>query len=138
MESMMRRLTVGLLAAFAAAPSYATTGKAAEAAPGLGEMSQVVAALVVVLALIVALAYGAQRLKLGRVIGGRHLKLVETLPLGPRERLLLVEVGGERLLLGLSAGRIERLHVQAEAGAFSAALAAATPTPTATVDEVTP
>ena len=138
MTSPLRRLAVLLVVAFVGAPVFATTGKATDAAPGLGEMSQVAAALVVVLALIVALAYGAQRLKLGRVVGGRHLKLVETLPLGPRERLLLVEVGGERLLLGLSAGRIERLHVQAEAGVFSAALAAATPTPTATVDEVTP
>ena len=90
------------------------------------------------LALIAALAYGAQRLKLGRVVGGRNLKLIETLPLGPRERLLLVEVGGERLVLGLAGGRLERLHVQAEPGVFSTTLAAATPGPTADPQEVAP
>lgn len=111
----------------ATGPALAITGKAADTAPGLGEMSQIVGALIMVLALIMALAYGAQRLKLGRVAGGRHLKLIESLPLGPRERLLLVEVGGERLVLGLAAGRIERLHVQAEAGVFAATLAAAAP-----------
>lgn len=126
------------LLALAAGPAFATTANAAEAAPGLGEMSQVVGALVVVLALIVALAYGAQRLKLGRVAGGRHLKLVETLPLGPRERLLLVEMGGERLLLGLSPGRIERLHVQADAGVFGATLAAATPAAATSPAELAP
>ena len=131
-------LATGLLVALATGPVAATTGKALEGGPGLGEMSQIVGALVVVLALIVALAYGAQRLKLGRVVGGRQLKLVETLPLGPRERLLLVEVGGERLVLGLSGGRIERLHVQAESGVFAATLAAATPATSIEPAEATP
>ena len=129
---------LGLLLVTLAGPVAATTAKSVEGGPGLGEMSQIVGALVVVLALIVALAYGAQRLKLGRVVGGRHLKLIETLPLGPRERLLLVEVGAERLVLGLSAGRLERLHVQAEPGVFSATLAAATPAASTLPSEGTP
>ena len=34
--------------------------------------------------------------------------------LGPRDRLLLVQVGGEQILLGISAGRITPLHVLKE------------------------
>ena len=98
----------------------------ADAAPGFGELSQIIGALVVVLALIAALAYGAQRLKLGRPAGTRHLKVIDTLPLGPRDRLLLVEVGAERVLLGCSSGRIERLHVQAAPASFNEVLVEAT------------
>ena len=45
---------------------------------------------------------------------------------------------GERLVLGLAGGRLERLHVQAEPGVFSTTLAAATPGPTADPQEVAP
>jgi flagellar protein FliO/FliZ len=66
-------------------------------------------------------------MRLGRGMSGRHLKVIDALALGARERLLLVDVAGERVLLGLAGGRIERLHVldAAAADGFPAALDAA-------------
>jgi flagellar protein FliO/FliZ len=42
------------------------------------------------------------------------IKVVASQALGPRDRLVLVQVGGEQILLGLSAGRISPLHVLSE------------------------
>jgi len=46
--------------------------------------------------------------------GGQVIKIVASQALRPRERLVLVQVGGEQVLLGLTAGRIAPLHVMAE------------------------
>lgn len=117
-----------LLAVALAAPA----ARAADALPatspvGLGELAQVVGALALVVVLIFGLAVAAKRMRLGRGVSGRHLKVVDALALGARERLLLVDVAGERVLLGLAGGRIERLHVldAAPADDFPAALDAA-------------
>ena len=39
------------------------------------------------------------------------IKVLATQPLGPRDRLVLVQVGGEQVLLGLTPGTISALHV---------------------------
>lgn len=38
--------------------------------------------------------------------GGRPLRFIRALPLGPRERVALIEAEGERLLVGVSAGSV--------------------------------
>lgn len=73
-----------------------------------GLLAQLTLGLVVVLALVVGLSwllrrYALPRDGLIRVIGG--------LPLGTRERLLLIEVDEVRLLIGVTAQRIQTLHV---------------------------
>ncbi len=97
---------------------------------GLSQFAQVFGALVLVLVLIVGLALSAQRLRLGRGTNGRHLRIVDALALGTRERLLLVDVAGERVLLGVAGGRIERLHVLPPGAASAEPAAAETPAPT--------
>lgn len=105
------------------APSLALAAtEAAPAAVGMSQLAQVLGALALVLVMIFGLALASQRLRLGRGANGRHLRIVDALSLGARERLLLVEVAGERVLLGVAGGRIERLHVLA-AGATDAAAA---------------
>lgn len=42
---------------------------------------------------------------------GEIIHVVATQPLGPKERVLLVEVGGKQLLLGMTASQIQTLHV---------------------------
>ena len=97
-------------------------------AVGAGELTKVAGGLVLVLALIAGLGWAAQRLRQVRGTGGRHLRILDALPLGTRERLVLVEVDGERVLIGIAGGRIERLHALAPRGGFSQALASATTT----------
>ena len=43
--------------------------------------------------------------------GNQVIELVGSRSLGPRDRLLLVQVGDEQILLGISPGRITPLHV---------------------------
>ncbi len=49
----------------------------------------------------------------------RHARIVQLLPLGPGSRLLVVEFGGRRLLLGQARGGLVRL---AEAELATAAI----------------
>jgi flagellar protein FliO/FliZ len=91
---------------------------------GAGQLVQIILALGLVLALVVALGWGAQRLRLTKGNTGRHIKIVDTLALGARERLMLVEVDGERVLIGIASGRLERLHAMSarEPAGFAEAL----------------
>lgn len=85
-------------------------------------IGQTLVVLAAIVAALFALGYLARRVPgLAARTGTRGaLKLVDALSLGARERIVLVEVDGERLVLGVSPGRIERLHVSA-AGAVPAA-----------------
>ncbi|SFC17410.1 flagellar protein FliO/FliZ [Marinospirillum celere] len=74
-------------------------------------MLQVTLGLLVVIGLMLFLAWLAKRMRL--VPGGSHhnaLKVLAVLPLSNRERLLLVQVGEQQLLLGVTANQINCLH----------------------------
>jgi flagellar protein FliO/FliZ len=80
-----------------------------EAGQSLGRM---LLGLVVVIGLVVALAWVARRFSLGRLVGAADqgpIRMIAARSLGARERLALVEVDGERMLLGIVPGRITRL-----------------------------
>jgi len=42
--------------------------------------------------------------------GARAMKVITALPVGARERVLLIEVGGQQLLIGVAPGRVNLLH----------------------------
>jgi flagellar protein FliO/FliZ len=76
-----------------------------------GNLIQTTLGLLVVLLLIGAAAWGVKRfggLKMGAA--GR-LKIVGGLSLGTRERVVLLEVGDQQLVLGVAPGQIRTLHV---------------------------
>ncbi|MEO4048370.1 flagellar biosynthetic protein FliO [Pseudomonas sp. CAU 1711] len=79
-----------------------------------GQLVQLMLGLLLVVALIFALAWLLRRVQQIGPRGNQAIKLLASQPLGPRERLLLVQVGSEQILLGLSAGRITPLHVLKE------------------------
>lgn len=102
-------------AAIAALFTAPVAARAAEAAggggPGMfGVFLQMVASLALVLGVIWLFYYLSSRwLKVGvHQRGGaeRHIRLVETRYLAPKKSLVLVEVGGEYLLLGSSGDRL--------------------------------
>jgi len=81
--------------------------------------------LLVVLAVIVAAAWGVKRFgNLGGGVQGR-LKVVGGVALGGRERVVLLQVGDEQLVLGVAPGQIRTLHVLAQPLAEPPAPAAA-------------
>jgi flagellar protein FliO/FliZ len=119
----MRRLFLtGLLllplAGFAAEPSATAAAAAPAPAPaGTGmaaQLGQLALGLLLVVALIFVLAWLLRRVQQLGPRGGQVIQLVATQALGPRDRLVLVQVGGEQILLGISAGRIAPLHVLKE------------------------
>jgi flagellar protein FliO/FliZ len=89
------------------AVSQAGSGMAAQ-------LGQLAIGLLLVVGLIFLLAWLLRRVQRMAPRGGQVIKLVATQALGPRDRLVLVQVGGEQILLGLSAGRITPLHVLKE------------------------
>lgn len=78
------------------------------------QLSQMLLGLLLVIGLIFVLAWLLRRVQQIGPRGAQVIKLLATQTLGPRDRLVLVQVGGEQILLGLSAGRITPLHVLKE------------------------
>jgi flagellar protein FliO/FliZ len=94
---------------------------AAFAAPGVqvGDLSTVVLSLALVVGFIFAAAFVTKRMPFGlNARGNGPLKVVASLPLGPKERLLLVEARGEQLLIAVSPAGV--FNVGAAAGAPNA------------------
>ena len=78
------------------------------------QLGQMLLGLLLVIGLIFLLAWLLRRVQRIGPRGAQVIKLLATQALGPRDRLVLVQVGGEQILLGLSAGRITPLHVLKE------------------------
>lgn len=107
-----RQLTRGIGALCALAVTAATAQSAAPADPlGAAQLLQVVGGLAAVLLVIGALYLlrpWLQRLGGGRG-ASRSLAVLEAIHVGPRDRIVLVEVSGRRVLLGVSPGAIRPL-----------------------------
>ncbi|MBS4077818.1 MULTISPECIES: flagellar biosynthetic protein FliO [Pseudomonas] len=117
----MKRVLWALLAlpiSVMAAEPVATT--AAVAAPVVnsgiaGQLTQLVFGLLLVLGIIFFLAWLLRRVQQAGPAGkGQVIELIGSRALGPRDRLMLVQVGNEQILLGLSPGTITALHVLKE------------------------
>ncbi|HRD65833.1 MAG TPA: flagellar biosynthetic protein FliO, partial [Candidatus Competibacter sp.] len=76
--------------------------------PGGGMLAQLTLGLAVVLVLAIGLSWFLRRYALPR---GGAIRVIGGLPLGSRERLLLIEVDEARLLLGITPSQIQTLHV---------------------------
>ena len=96
-----------------------------------GQLIRTLLGLAVVLLLLFALAWAARRWSLPGLVARSNgdeadaLKVVAQVSLGMKERLVLVEVDGKRVLLGVVPGRISRLAEPADPQAFERALAVA-------------
>ena len=103
-------------AASTAAAPVASAVRASSTADLGGQIVQLLLGLLLVTGLIFILAWLARRLQQQLPSGSRDdvIQLLATRPLGQRERLLLVQVGNEQVLLGLTPGSIETLHVMQE------------------------
>ncbi|ANY88673.1 MULTISPECIES: flagellar biosynthetic protein FliO [Pseudomonas] len=101
----------------------------AAAPPGSlgGQLAQMVFGLLLVVGLIFALAWLLRRMQGATPRGGQVIDIVGSRTIGPRDRLLLVQVGKEQILIGHSPGSIEALHVLAEPVEVPASARPATP-----------
>lgn len=72
---------------------------------------QVSGALLGIIALILAVAWLVKHTGfMGKVAAGRGLKVSASASLGPRERIVVVDVEDARLVLGVTASQINVLH----------------------------
>ena len=71
---------------------------------------QVLLSLVLVVGVIMLLAFVVRKLNLQTRAGTDAVRIISVVPLGGKDRLLLVEVGEEQLLLGSSPGSVQKLH----------------------------
>jgi len=76
-----------------------------------GELIRVVLSLGAIVALIFAAGWLTRRLQSRQFVGGRRLRCVESMSISARERVLLIEADGKRLLVGVGAGGVRTLHV---------------------------
>ncbi|MFI4867334.1 MAG: flagellar biosynthetic protein FliO [Steroidobacteraceae bacterium] len=114
------RLSLGLLTAIggasrmlyaASATPFAAPVQQSAPSPA-GGLLRVTVALLVVLAAVLAAAWLARRMRAFSGGGGNSsLELLAQLPLGTRERAVLVRVGDCQLLLGVAPGNVRMLHV---------------------------
>jgi flagellar protein FliO/FliZ len=95
-------------------------GGVAPAAPGLaaGNLMQTIFALCLVLGLLAVLAWFMKRYGPKAAAGPAHLRIVGALNLGGRERIMVVEVGDQWIVVGAAPGRVNALATMArQAGA---------------------
>ena len=109
------RTLLALVISLSALPVLAAEQTASMSSAGMGaQLSKLLLGLLLVIGLIFLLAWLLRRVQQLNPRGAQVIKIISTQALGPRDRLVLVQVGGEQILLGLSSGRITPLHVLAE------------------------
>ena len=77
---------------------------------GLAAMGKVAFALLVIVGVIFLCAWLIRRWGPGGGSLGQHIKLVAAKAVGTKERVVIVEVEGTWLVLGVTAGGISKLH----------------------------
>uniref|UniRef100_A0A486XXA3 Flagellar protein n=1 Tax=Rheinheimera sp. BAL341 TaxID=1708203 RepID=A0A486XXA3_9GAMM len=83
----------------------ATVSPRPTAGLGLGKMAL---SLAIVVAIVLVLGWLFKKLTL-RLPGSRHIKIISTMPLGPKERLLVIEIQGKQRVLGVTSQSINLL-----------------------------
>jgi flagellar protein FliO/FliZ len=101
-----RRLAAALAAA---APLAARAAEVQEGLP-VGAALQSLAALGLVLAAIVGAAWMLRRFQGAGAASSALVRTIAAAPVGPRERVVLVEIGDTWLVLGVAQGAVRTLH----------------------------
>jgi len=110
---MQARTSLSLIALPALAGLSPLARAAAEgvaAGVSSGTFLQAFLGLALVIALLGAAAWLARKLSTGQRFGRGGMQVVGGISLGPRERLVLVEVGEHWLIIGIVPGQIRTLH----------------------------
>ncbi|MCF5140621.1 flagellar biosynthetic protein FliO [Pseudomonas sp. WS 5532] len=100
------------LSALAAEPVAQAAAAAPVVSSGIGgQLTQLVLGLLLVVGLIFVLAWLMRRVQRIGPGNAQVIEMIGSRALGPRDRLVLVQVGEEQILLGITPGRITPLHV---------------------------
>ena len=92
-------------------PFAAPTVTTSAAPSGIASLGHVTLALGLVLALIFIAAWLMRRLRGYGKTGTGALDIIADLPVGQKERAVLIRVGTQQVLIGVAPGRVTTLHV---------------------------
>jgi flagellar protein FliO/FliZ len=95
----MRSTSIVLSGLLFSVPAISAEAGSFDAASSIG-------ALLFVLVLIIGLGWGLKRMKIPTLNGHKDFQVIRQLPLGTKERLLVVQVGDEQYLIGSTAQNI--------------------------------
>jgi len=73
-------------------------------------LMQMLLALILVIVLIVGLSFAVRKFNMFTAGSSAHIRIVGGLALSNKDRLLLVQVGDEQLLISTSPGRVQKIH----------------------------
>lgn len=95
--------------------AYATEGTRSAYAPpppavSSGSIMQIILSLLLVLAAIVLVAWLLKRMNTAQQGSGHLLKMLGSISIGQRERIVLVEIDRTWLVIGVGPGQIRTLH----------------------------
>ncbi|MBK6334615.1 MAG: flagellar biosynthetic protein FliO [Betaproteobacteria bacterium] len=100
-----------MLSLAAAIPAAAAQSTATAPGPGVTSgLLQATLGLAIVLALIWGAAWIVRRISPATRTVSSAIKVVATQNVGPRERVVLVEIGSQWLVVGVAPGRVSALH----------------------------
>ncbi|BCB26178.1 hypothetical protein SKTS_10640 [Sulfurimicrobium lacus] len=110
----MRLVSAGALLVFVATSVFAAPAQTPPALPvspvSIGGVLQVLFGLIVVLGTVAGAAWLLKRLAPGQVSAGGAIKLIGGIAVGPKERVVVVEVGDTWLVVGVAPGQVTALH----------------------------
>jgi flagellar protein FliO/FliZ len=73
-------------------------------------LAKLTGGLLLVVVIIFGLAWLMKKFNFSQHSQNGLIRIIAGLPLGTRDRIVLLQVGEEQILLGLSPGRIQKLH----------------------------
>ncbi len=77
-------------------------------------MFKLTGGLILIVALILVLAWLMKKFNLNQQSHSGLIKIIAGLSIGTRDRIVLLQIGEEQILVGLTPGRIEKLHTLAQ------------------------
>lgn len=102
----------------------AQASEAAAAGIPTGTYLQATLALLLIIALLFGATWAARKVSGGKLFGQGNLRVVSGIALGPRERIVLVEVEDQWLVIGVVPGQIRTLHTLPKGSDAAVALSA--------------
>lgn len=111
-KPLYRLLLAACLATVMAGPALAGAPGATAPGPDIwGPALRMLLSLAAVLGLLAACAWGFQRLRSGGAFRAGAIEVVSGISLGGREKVVLLRVAGEEILVGISPAGMRPLHV---------------------------
>jgi flagellar protein FliO/FliZ len=103
------RATIAALLTVAASGAQATAATSPAASASAGSLFQVLLGLVAVLALMAGAAWLLKRFGLAKNAGSSTARIVGGVSVGSRERVIVVEVADQWIVVGVAPGRVNAL-----------------------------